>query len=426
MEEAKRHIYSVIFVAECENVKQWANNSKRNVLEIIPKIENSILFLYRTGRGIIPKEFEELYKDLGKCCEYRDFKAIPTTECEKTIAGWLKVHSDSNTYIYFLSNKDRMIAVEELFDVETADFDNHVNIRHAFTVYQKKSKNDKKFKDYNIRKENYQTKAESSIENQTDQTKKNHNEDTEKQNQTECKPEESKVNSGLMFNDFFSDDEDEKPEINTNKSTAKKSGSKKETDADDDFDPLDNIDIPKENIIHTSDAKENDTDSDHKQKPDREEDKTYNQKKQQSSQAGRKGGLGKKNKEPEPEDNRTLEEIEKEIFGDEKKYKQVEKVYTELDKSKMQTTDLYLERLINGIKKYCKKDADGNVNIEQNNFVEFIMILLKADNFDDFTKSWEVISSFDISLTEEEYTFIKEEAEYYAEVCNLFYGKDKW
>jgi hypothetical protein len=90
MEEAKRHIYSVIFVAECENVKQWANNSKRNVLEIIPKIENSILFLYRTGRGIIPKEFEELYKDLGKCCEYRDFKAIPTTECEKTIAGWLK------------------------------------------------------------------------------------------------------------------------------------------------------------------------------------------------------------------------------------------------------------------------------------------------------------------------------------------------
>ena len=406
----------------------------------------------------MPKDLEEIPKELGKCCEYRDFKALPFSTLDQTIAAWLEVHSDENTYIYFLNNRDRMTAVEELFNKETADFDNVLTLKMAYTTYAKKFKKDKRFKNYNIKNDkdnedtqnntndteinNSSTKITSNTSDYSSESTNNKQEqssdtNSNKQTSTDDSDSATKNNtnniSGFSFNEFFSDDEDnskesEKPDKTNN--TPKREKNNKQP-IEDDFDPLDNMEFepPPSSIVHdntpSSESSEAPNNPNTGASARTDDDKEYNQRKQ-----GKPSGLKKpsntKNKPQEPEDNRTLEEIEKEIFGDEKKYKKIEKVYTELDLSKMKTVDLYLERLINGIKKYCKKDADGNINIDYNNFIEFIMILLKAENYDDFIKSWEVISSFDISLTEEEYTFIKEEAEYYAEVCNLFYGKDKW
>ena len=452
MAEVERQKYSVILVAECETVKSWASNNKRTILETVPKFENVILFLYRTGRGTFPKDLEEIPKELGKCCEYRDFKALPFSTLDQTIAAWLEVHSDENTYIYFLNNRDRMTAVEELFNKETADFDNVLTLKMAYTTYAKKFKKDKRFKNYNIKNDKDNEDAQSNIndkevnsnntkdvsdyspESTSSKQEQPSGTNSNKQSSTDDSDSTTKNNtdniSSFSFNEFFSDDEDNSKESEKSDktlSTLKRERNNKQP-VEDDFDPLDNMEFepPPSSIVHEDVSRnEPSNNPDTRTSARLEDDKEYNQRKQEKS-SGLKKPSNMKNKPKEPEDNRTLEEIEKEIFGDEKKYKKIEKVYTELDLSKMKTVDLYLERLINGIKKYCKKDADGNIDIDYNNFIEFIMILLKAENYDDFIKSWEVISSFDISLTEEEYTFIKEEAEYYAEVCNLFYGKDKW
>ena len=58
---------------------------------------------------------------------------------------------------------------------------------------------------------------------------------------------------------------------------------------------------------------------------------------------------------------------------------------------------------------------------------QLVLILLKTDALEDFKLSWKTIKPFvDLSIKEEDYNNLKEEAGYYSRLTDMLYEEDKW
>lgn len=136
------------------------------------------------------------------------------------------------------------------------------------------------------------------------------------------------------------------------------------------------------------------------------------------------GGRGKPTT-PSPESDMSIQELERIIFGGKQEKVSFEKVYTELDDSKAQTVNLYMERLIENINKFAKKVVDYNFDHAQ--YVSLVTTLVKSTDYMDFMDSWEVVDpGRPLGIDEKTYASLLREARYYAKVCETLYENDEW
>lgn len=139
----------------------------------------------------------------------------------------------------------------------------------------------------------------------------------------------------------------------------------------------------------------------------------------------KKGGKGKKDND-EPEDDECIEDIEARIFLKTKDKQEVERNMSELSMAKAGYVDSLYQRLVEGIKIYI--DKDSREKLDNSQFLEFIMILLSVETYNEFLDNWNVVGdkNFPIVLSDEAFSYLREEALYYSSVCEMVYEKDKW
>lgn len=135
-----------------------------------------------------------------------------------------------------------------------------------------------------------------------------------------------------------------------------------------------------------------------------------------------------KSKRPmvEPEVEEDLDTIENRIFQEFRGKQEVDRDFSAMAQVKAQYVDSLFKRLVNGINKYVDNSQVGKLNDKQ--YLEFVMVLLKVDNYDDYQRCWNAAGdkNFHITLNAESFLYLREEAVYYSRTCEMIYEQDKW
>ena len=374
----ERRTYDVFFIAENEEIRIWSNNRKQEILGTLPDIEGCKFLLFHTGKGVISEDLKRFISSIKeiKCVKEVDIRPLTRREFEGYCTRLIAENTHEDSYIYFLRMKSRAEPIiEELKD---------------------KRKNIFMFENFNAAYNNYKK----SVLNK------------------------SKKKSPVNISEDKSAEEKPMPE-------SPKPVPNNEEENDDAYNmianSLGNVNLSEKEINKRA------------EEPPKEEIRP-NESKQQSGKShnvqNNNPAPGNKNpkKSDKPkssqkqDDDETLEEIEQAIFGTETVDTEIKREYTRLQKSKIETTALYLERMIEAVKIYMNKDKDGNIdpNINEQNYIEFIFALVKSYDYEDFQQSWKSVQSFEIELQENEYMYLKEQAMHYSTVCDTLFGKDKW
>lgn len=149
---------------------------------------------------------------------------------------------------------------------------------------------------------------------------------------------------------------------------------------------------------------------------------------QNRNQKGQQGGgrRGQQVQQPQQSyEDCTIQELEKVIFGTKQEYASFEKEYTEVDDGKANIVSLLLDRLIQNIQKLSKNVM--NYNLEHKDYIQLITLIVKANDYNDFQLSWEVAQpGSPLGIDESTYNYLKDEALYYSNVCEMLYEKDNW
>lgn len=147
---------------------------------------------------------------------------------------------------------------------------------------------------------------------------------------------------------------------------------------------------------------------------------------QQRSQQGRKFQQGGRPSPQQPvQNNMSLQEIEKMIFGAKSAEVSFDKVYTELDIDKMNAVTGFTNRLIDKINKLSKNAISYDMSYGQ--YVKLITMLAKSDDYEDFVKSWDVAEAgLPLGINEDIYKILYQGARHYAEICRQMYDDDPW
>lgn len=141
------------------------------------------------------------------------------------------------------------------------------------------------------------------------------------------------------------------------------------------------------------------------------------------------------------EDLLTVNDIEKMIFGSEAKNKEFIVEYSQLDNDKAALVGSLYDRLIDSINqivpelsKYEERQDENDIGTDedinkslQNKYWNFVFTLIKSTDFIDFQASIEaIIPGLKLNMNEQSYTYLYDEACYYASVCKTLYDDDKW
>lgn len=128
----------------------------------------------------------------------------------------------------------------------------------------------------------------------------------------------------------------------------------------------------------------------------------------------------------EPEVEEDIETIEARIFQESVDEQKVERGFSEIAQAKAQYVDALFQRLVSGIKKYMDLSQEEEPDDKQ--YLEFVLVLLKVDNYEDFQTCWNAVGNknFHVILNDEAFSYLREEAVYYSRSCEMIYEKDKW
>lgn len=119
---------------------------------------------------------------------------------------------------------------------------------------------------------------------------------------------------------------------------------------------------------------------------------------------------------------KSLKALEKKLFA-ETKIEEYEEDFTELDESKVKLVMDLFERLKTHFKLIVEPDAEFSDDKCENLLIQ----ILKSPNYEDFKKSVDSANiGIPVKMSCELFPSYKKEAEYYSEVCNMLYKKDRW
>lgn len=407
-------IYNRLFVCKYESAWEWLKPSIRYIQHLN---ENDLFIIYQIGEGDISAEIKRYVERLkGKT----NTKVINVSEMSendrlKALLVELDKYKSKTTYLYFLSDDSAYRYCSDK-KIEYKKPKSFKNLMMAISDYNrsKKYENNKK-----------------SINNNNN--KSNHNVDTKQTNQKQTKNEgkQSKnlINEEAGFEKKPENNLIEKDKTDETLDKNNKTENNQESNIEQNIEVVNEDDASALGDIISGLAEENINVSNHnneKSHIDKERDNENSKPdgKNQSKPSGKDNNNQMPPNSSEDSFEKSLEDIEKEIFTGEFKNEDIKREYTALDNSKATTADLTFQRLVKGLKKYLEKDIAENATNEQ--FLTLIMTLLKSYGYEDFVESWKTMNIFPMDISEKEYLFLKDEASYYGEMCQLFYGKDKW
>lgn len=153
-----------------------------------------------------------------------------------------------------------------------------------------------------------------------------------------------------------------------------------------------------------------------------------------------------KEEEEEKRKSDIIRDAERAIFKKKKPKSRFSLAYSPLDASKTKTTELVLSRTIDDINanSYEMREYSNAGEITTDDYVDFIMVLIKSEGAEDFKDSWNVQSSHKLSyiipkrikivkiddiqivsaIENDSYEKIKQSALYYLSVCTTLFGED--
>lgn len=349
----------------------------------------------------------------------------------------LRKYENPDTYIFFLNNDDDFEAIVSE-GLKFCEIKKETTLVHAVTTYNnlenfknkiaKRKQQTERYKGNQTDKD--ENKRVSGAENNvSDKSKGNESPIVKTQSKDNDKGDKSNINTSqkktdkvLKVNkqDFKKPDDTEKKQENTNLSDDK---GKEKTSLPN------NIKVVNENdtdalgdvISELSDGSDTSVAEINGDKSDKDDGKEIH---------------SSDNKDKEKKDNgsetstddifreKTLDEIEKEIFLGDFKSGEVVRNYTELDNSKARTAELTFERFIRGLNGYIAKEV--RETLTKDDYRLFLITILKAYSYKDFVEGWKTLNAFEIELDEREFNYIKDEANYYSDMCKMFYATDKW
>lgn len=124
-------------------------------------------------------------------------------------------------------------------------------------------------------------------------------------------------------------------------------------------------------------------------------------------------------------DTLTIQELERQIFGEKQVTVSYDKEYKEVDDQKARMTNSIMERLIANINKFAKKVLEYDFNRAK--YVELISMLIKSIDYNDFLDGWDIVEpGYPLLIDEKTYAALRDEALYYSKICEMLYEEDNW
>lgn len=121
----------------------------------------------------------------------------------------------------------------------------------------------------------------------------------------------------------------------------------------------------------------------------------------------------------------SVNDIEKMIFNNRTKDNKFNIEYTDLDNSKAELVGFLYDRLIESVNSIIPNADELNLTVEQ--YWNLINTIIKSNDYIDFQESISVVlPGYQLDMTEETYSYLFDEAQYYAKVCNVLYDEDAW
>lgn len=367
----------------------------------------------------------------------KDVYEMSDSDRQTYIKEVLRKYENSDTYVFFLNNDDDFEAIVSE-GLKFCEIKKETTLVHAVTTYNnlenfrnkiaKRKQQTERYKGNQTDKD--ENKRVSGAENNvSDKSKgnespivKTQSKDNDKGDKGNINTSQKKTDKVLKVNkqDFKKPDDTEKKQENTNLSDDK---GKEKTSLPN------NIKVVNENdtdalgdvISELSDGSDTSVAEINGDKSDKDDGKEIH---------------SSDNKDKEKKDNgsetstddifreKTLDEIEKEIFLGDFKSGEVVRKYTDLDNSKARTAELTFERFIRGLNGYIAKEV--RETLTKDDYRLFLITILKAYSYKDFVEGWKTLNAFEIELDEREFNYIKDEANYYSDMCKMFYATDKW
>lgn len=125
------------------------------------------------------------------------------------------------------------------------------------------------------------------------------------------------------------------------------------------------------------------------------------------------------------EDEISIKDLERIIFGNKVISKEFKVTYTELDNAKAKLISLLFDRMVESIKSLIKNIKECDFTTHQ--YLNLVTTLIKSNSYTDFILSYEVVEpGFKLDLKLDVYNYLYEEACYYSKVCKVLYDEDLW
>lgn len=452
--------YRRIFVCKSENAYEWGKDTS-SCFQFLR--DDDLFLIYQISVGKVSLENRRYIDKLGKKAIVTDTSMMSESDRCKVVVEDLLSKESYDAFVIFLSDDSayRYAITQSLPFDNIREFKNIKQAIAGYSAYERKKErrknNYKQHQTYND-----DVKAKPFKENRSERTvnkeqnKKNHNKDyqddkflLDKKNDSSNIDNEKSNNKSKNQNNIKESHKHDNSKHNTEKKEQSNADKNIDIVSTDDSDALgavlgafattdesvskknsENGNISKPSNNNGSQNNLNSTLNTRNNTPNNVSNNsspTYsnsNNKPNNPQQKQNNGQAKDSSQNNTLEKEQTIEEIEKEIFTGEMKSDDVVREYSELDDSKAKTAELTFKRLVKGIKKYLDKDVAENAKQEE--FFSFVMTIIKSYDFNDFIESWQTINAFPIDLKENEYFYLKDEATYYGDMCQMFYGRDKW
>lgn len=124
----------------------------------------------------------------------------------------------------------------------------------------------------------------------------------------------------------------------------------------------------------------------------------------------------------------TIDDLEKRIFDSKINTGEFIREYSDLDRKKAVLIQAMFDRTVNSICSLLQINGKDSKPHSTDDFVQFMTILLKSKDFNDFNNSLTSVDpSSDLKIQKSTtYTYLLDEVHYYARLCEVLYSEDQW